>query len=176
MFAHVSLADCRAHRAAPLLSSEPDRLRGLLTCRQKSYFSYILPRLGHVPVLDDAFCCLIAAAQCMLLPSRSSRDVLFIHYGKALRSLQTAVDDPKTRCDTEVLCATAILAMFEVSLIRELWLIRLTGSQMLSSSDGRMWSEHIAGASRLIEFRGPSNFNTDFDRLLLLSLSYPVVS
>jgi len=38
------------------------------------------------------------------------------------------------------------------------------------------WSQHIAGASRLIQHRGPSRFSTEFDKCLFISLSYPIVS
>jgi hypothetical protein len=99
-----------------VLSSEPSWLPGVLSCRQRSYFSFIPPRFGHSVALDDAFRCLITVAHSKLVPDhQSSHELIFSHYGKALRSLQSAVIDPKARYSVEVLCATAILALFEVS-------------------------------------------------------------
>lgn len=99
-----------------VLSSEPSWLPGVLSCRQRSYFSFIPPRFGHSVALDDAFRCLITVAHSKLVPDhQSSHELIFSYYGKALRSLQSAVIDPKARYSVEALCATAILALFEVS-------------------------------------------------------------
>ncbi len=51
----------------------------------------------------------------VLVPdSRPSEKAIFSHYGKAIGSLQAAVNDPKARFNPEVLCATALIALFEV--------------------------------------------------------------
>ncbi|KAE9374670.1 hypothetical protein N431DRAFT_372476 [Stipitochalara longipes BDJ] len=145
--------------AAIVLSSEPSPLPGVLLCRQKSYFSFIPSHFGHTLALDDAFRCLITSAHSKLVPCHSSRrETILSNYSKALHSLQTAVKDSKTRYSTEVLCATAILAIFE----------------LLNSPNGMHWSQHIAGASRLIQLRGPSSFSSEFDKCLFVSLSYPI--
>jgi hypothetical protein len=90
-------------------------LSGVLLCRQRSYFSFIPPRFGHVLVLDQAFRCLLTITNSMLVPDRKlNQETVVSYYGKALQSLQSAVNDPKARYSTEVLCTTAILALFEV--------------------------------------------------------------
>jgi hypothetical protein len=67
-------------------------------------------------VLDDAFRCLITVAHSMLVPDhKSSNEMILAYYEKALHSLQSAVKDSIARYSAEVLCATAILALFEVS-------------------------------------------------------------
>jgi hypothetical protein len=99
-----------------VLASEPSPLPGVLLCRQRSYFSYIPSHFGQTVALDDAFRCLITVAHSRLVPChRSSHETILSNYSKALHSLQSAVNDRKTRYSTEVLCATAILALFEVS-------------------------------------------------------------
>jgi hypothetical protein len=109
-------ADHKLYRAAIVLSSDPSPLAGVLSCRQRSYFSFIPPRFGHSAVLDDAFRALITLAHSRLVPRhRSNHEIIFSNYSKALHSLQSAVNDRKARNSTEVLCATAILALFEVS-------------------------------------------------------------
>lgn len=147
--------------ASIILSSDPNRLSGVLSCRQRSYFSYIPPRFGQVSVLDDAFRCLITVTHSMLVPAhKSSQKTILSYYGRALYSLQSAVNDPSLRYSVEVLCATAILALFE----------------LLNSPNAQPWRDHIAGASRLIQLRGPSRFTSEFDKSLFISLSYPICS
>ncbi len=47
--------------------------------------------------------------------------------------------------------------------------------QLLNSPNGELWGRHVAGASRLIQLRGPARFTSEFDRALLLALGYPIV-
>ena len=102
-------------RAATVLAARPSQLRDVLICRQRSYFSYIPTRFGSAVVLDDAFRCLITAAHAMLIPDhKPSSEKILSFYGRALRSLQSAVNDQHLRYSPDVLCATAILALFEV--------------------------------------------------------------
>lgn len=173
-----SFADYALHRAAVVLASEPSPLPGVLLCRQRSYFSFIPSHFGQILALDDAFRCLITAAHFKLVPYHSSRpETNLSNYSKALHSLQSAVKDRKTRYSTEVLCATAILAIFEVSsFVSPVNDHPLTDSKLLNSPNGMPWSQHIAGASRLIQLRGPSRFTSEFDKSLFVSLSYPIVS
>ncbi|KAI0144389.1 hypothetical protein GGR57DRAFT_333748 [Xylariaceae sp. FL1272] len=145
--------------AAVLLRKDPTQLKSVLSCRQQSYFSFIPARFGKVAVLDDAFRALITLAHSLVAPTKSARPlVAFGHYGKALRSLQSAVDDPNSRYAPETLCAVGILALFEV----------------LNPSSIKLWNRHIDGASRLIQARGPGRFWSDFDGSLLTTLGSPI--
>lgn len=102
--------------ASTVLSSEPSRLPGLMSCQQWSYFDHVPARFGHSPCLDDAFRCLVTAARSMLVPDRArpSQKMVLSQYGTALQSLQSAVNDASQRYSPEVLCATGLLALFEV--------------------------------------------------------------
>ncbi|KAL7929787.1 hypothetical protein V8C35DRAFT_314791 [Trichoderma chlorosporum] len=147
--------------ASALLQLNSSRLPGVLAYRQWSYFSFIPPRFGHVAALDDAFQCLITIAHSFLVPNyRQSDTVILQRYGKALQSLQKAVDEPNNRYSAEILCATGMLSIFE----------------LLNSPNGQLWYHHIAGASQIIQFRGPERFSSDFDIALLLSMGYPICS
>ncbi len=98
-----------------MLQSEPAQLPSVLLCRQWSYFSFIPPRFGHVPALDDAFRSLATIVHSTLVPKhKRSSDTILAYYGKALRSLQCAVNEPAARYTAEVLCAVGMLALFEV--------------------------------------------------------------
>lgn len=104
------------YSASAVLRSEPSQLPGVLQCRQWSYFSFVPPRFGDVQALDDAFRSLVTIAHSALLPAHKRSDATILgYYAKALHSLQSAVDDPRTRHTSEVLCAAAILSLFEVS-------------------------------------------------------------
>jgi hypothetical protein len=104
--------------AAAVLSSEPQRLQGLLAGRSWSYFMFVPSRFGHYPFLDDALRCLIAKVRAMMAPSDTNEKMIFSYYGKALTSLQKAVQDPKNCSSPDVLGATGILSVFEVSKFR----------------------------------------------------------
>ncbi|KAH8807831.1 hypothetical protein F5884DRAFT_857398 [Xylogone sp. PMI_703] len=156
---HMGDMQVTSMTASAMITSEPNQLADVLVCRQWSYFSFIPPRFGHFLVLDDAFRCLVTATHSMLVPSHKLSDGKILScYGRALRSLQSAVNNPTARYSSEVLCATGMLALFE----------------LLNSPLGALWSRHIAGASHLIRARGPSRFNSEFDKALFIALSYPI--
>jgi hypothetical protein len=116
VFSSLVNAHHQCNRASKILSSEPSRLLGVLSCRQRSYFSFIPSRFGQALVLDDAFRCLITVAHSILVPDhKSSHAKILSYYEKALHSLQLAVNDHRACYSAEVLCATAILAVFEAS-------------------------------------------------------------
>ncbi|KAI8628057.1 hypothetical protein F5Y19DRAFT_439421 [Xylariaceae sp. FL1651] len=146
--------------ALAAIQSEPSQLRHVLLCRQRSYFSFIPSRFGHALALDDAFRCLINAVHSYLIPHHKRSDnIILRYYGKALRSLQSAVNDSIQRYAAETLCAASILALFE----------------LFNSANGdRLWSNHLSGVCRLIQLRGAARFTSDFEKALLLQLVYPL--
>lgn len=103
----------RAARAA--LSRNPYQLiHQLRTYKQWSYLSYLPSRYGQVACLSDATDCVIARARQIISPGRNWEAAVITFYMKALSSLQKALDSAKTRFMPEVLCATEILALYEV--------------------------------------------------------------
>ena len=101
-----------------LLSQEPHRLVHILRYRQMSYFSFLPSRYGHSACLDNAARCVAARVrQWMSSPSDPPRDGVLSLYSKSLNSLQSALDDPILCLKPETLCATAILAIYEVKWI-----------------------------------------------------------
>ena len=101
--------------ASKTLSANPESLVGLLKCRQWSYFSYIPSQYGHSKCLDDAIHCIAVRIRQYVgghevTPSHSVIQL----YLAALRSLQDCLDDPSRQLDSDVLCATEILAIYEV--------------------------------------------------------------
>lgn len=101
---------------AQLLAREPYRLAYVLPFRQWSYLSFLPSRYGHSACLDNAANCVAARLrQWMSSPSDPSNDGVLSLYSKSLISLQGALNDPILCLRPEVLCATAILGIFEAS-------------------------------------------------------------
>ena len=98
------------------LLGNPARLVEILQCRQWSYISFLPSRYGHVACLDDAICCVAARVRhCLSFPRDLPNTRVMMLYSKALVSLQTALEDPQYCLQPEVLCATEILSIYEVS-------------------------------------------------------------
>jgi hypothetical protein len=107
--AHIN----RAGRAA--LSQNPYHLiHQLKSCKQQSYLSFLPSRYGQIACLTDATDCVIARARQLISPHKNWEAAVISFYVKALDSLQRALDSPKQRYLPEVLCATEILALYEV--------------------------------------------------------------
>ena len=102
--------------AARILSSDRALLVRLLQCKQQwSYLSYLPGRYGYSACLDDAMRCVAAKMRQIVLSTDQQPDSIVLSlYGKALKSLQAAVNDPVSCLEPNVLCATEILALFEV--------------------------------------------------------------
>jgi hypothetical protein len=54
-------------------------------------------------------------------------------------------------------------------------ILALATAQILYPSSELLWSNHIAGASVLVQVKGPQGFTSDFDKALLTGLCYPIV-
>ncbi|KAL8855135.1 MAG: hypothetical protein Q9221_000041 [Calogaya cf. arnoldii] len=147
----TSLPDRRA--PARHLRDRPDRLLDMLRCKRWSYFEYLPSRFGLTRCLDDAICCIAARVrQWINIPAEPDRQALGL-YSKAVKSLQAALEDPVGCYHPDVLCATEIMAIFE---------LLDSGRDMLSTS-------HTTGVATLIEYRGPQGYQTDFEKSLFFA-------
>lgn len=82
---------------------------------QWSFFSYVPSRYGENTCLTLATNCLLSRIRQILNPERSYwKSRVILSYVEALRGLQKAIDSPSERYNPEVLCATEILALYEV--------------------------------------------------------------
>ncbi len=103
----------RAVRGA--LSQNPYLLiNQLRTHKRWSYLSFLPTRYEHIKCLRDATDCVIARARQIVTPNENWETAVIAFYVRALDSLQRALDCPKQRYQPEVLCATEILALYEV--------------------------------------------------------------
>ncbi|CZR57896.1 uncharacterized protein PAC_07785 [Phialocephala subalpina] len=149
----------RAVRAA--LAQNPYLLLNQLrTHKRWSYLSFLPTRYEHIKCLRDATDCVIARARQIITPNRNWEAAVIAFYVRALDSLQKALDSPTQRYQPEVLCATEILALYE----------------MLDPSGETAWVRHSAGAAKLIHLRGPKSYNTEFEKALFLAQTVPIMT
>lgn len=98
-----------------VLSSDPSQLIHLLQYKQLSIFQYLPSRYEHTPCVRDATNCVVARVRQLISPPSYNLQALVLStYVRALKSLQAALDSPKTCYKPEVLYATEILALYEV--------------------------------------------------------------
>jgi hypothetical protein len=119
-----NLASLHMNRAArQLFLGDPSQLSQVLVKRRVSYFSYLPSRYGHSTCLNDAVDCLVSRVRQIVSPDGAlwTNTVLSL-YVRALNSLQSAIQCSKTCLEAEVLCATGILALYEV---RELSIVSI---------------------------------------------------
>ena len=101
---------------AQLLSRTPLRLAHVLRCRQWSYLSFLPSRYGQSACLDNAAHCVAARMrQWIRSPSDPPCYGVLSLYSKCLTSLQSALNDPILCLKPEVLCAIALLGIYEVN-------------------------------------------------------------
>ena len=103
--------------AIKVLGEDPSRLSALLGHRAWSYLEYVPARYGFSKCLTAATDCLLAKAHAVLAPQTKAVCYATCNrlYGVALRSLQDALIDDKACLEADVLCATQLLSLHEVS-------------------------------------------------------------
>ena len=103
---------------AQQLATKPSYLINILRHRQWSFLSYVPSRWGNTLCLDHAVRCVVSRVQDYLssptgLPSSQSLK----QYAVAIASLQKALGDPHQATSPDVLCATEVMALYEVDLL-----------------------------------------------------------
>ncbi|KAL7919849.1 hypothetical protein ACQKWADRAFT_300226 [Trichoderma austrokoningii] len=114
------------------------------------YMTEIPCRLGHNPALDIAVECLLQShtqlletnQNCQTDPQPSSE------YMKAIQSLQNVIADPVLGTSAETVCATMLMAHYEM---------------IIPERRSHQYVAHAGGASKLISVRGPESVRTNFE-------------
>lgn len=102
--------------AARALASQPAQLAGMLLASNSSYLNFVPSRYEDNPLLRDVLWCTAAQSRWLLQPqSMTAEAAILASYGNALQRLQTALTDPEQCLHPDVLCATQMLGLFEVS-------------------------------------------------------------
>lgn len=102
--------------AARALASQPAQLAGILLGSNSSYLNFVPTRYEENPLLRDVLFCTAAQSRWLLRPqSMTAETAILASYGNALQRLQKALTDPDQCLHPDVLCATQVLGLFEVS-------------------------------------------------------------
>ncbi|KAF2762429.1 hypothetical protein EJ05DRAFT_1428 [Pseudovirgaria hyperparasitica] len=145
------------------LNKRPGRISEVLSQgHSESWLRHLPSHYGYCEYLDDAIRC-VSARLNQRIAGTVNEVVVWRLYGKALRSLQNAIESPGGWMNTNVLYASHLLAMFE---------LLAPGQRYIS--DG--WNRHRTGTIRLLESRGPEHYSTSFDRAILRAQAMSVVS
>lgn len=149
------------------------------------YMTEIPCRLGHNPALDLAVECLLQShAQlletnllCQTDPQPSPE------YMKAIQTLQNVIADPVLGTSAETVCATMLMAYYEVRPSNFVRFFRLMlipfydlAQMIILERRSRQYVAHAGGASKLISIRGPERVRTNFEYSLFRTQHGRIVS
>ncbi|KAK5634334.1 hypothetical protein RRF57_010048 [Xylaria bambusicola] len=112
-FVNVDLA-INAFRS---LQDQPTSPVALLQKSSSSFLAYLPSRYGFTPFLNDAMHCVAAKAAQMLGHSSTQTSPSELHF-KAIRSLYSAKQNDAACSKADIYCATRLLVLYEVMLIR----------------------------------------------------------
>ncbi|KAF2631764.1 hypothetical protein BU25DRAFT_360374 [Macroventuria anomochaeta] len=109
-------------------------------------------RIGHNPALDAAVAVLINA-HTSLMYKKTLNDIVSINlYLRAIKMLQSCLEDAQEGMSTNTLCASVLLGLVEA----------LAGPRK-----GNRYLAHVGGAGRLMELQGPGHFHDPFAKDIL---------
>ncbi|KAL7923504.1 hypothetical protein ACQKWADRAFT_320131 [Trichoderma austrokoningii] len=128
----------------------------------QKFLSFIFPRYGHALTLSLAVDCIVAKLQQMIMSmgSTHAQNIVLRQHTKVLERIQQDLNDRSQWMSSETLCAIQLLGLFD----------------LINNASLQSWLCHVAGASRLIEHRGPQNFKTDFDLAILTAQIGPIIT
>lgn len=158
------------------LLERPQNMVAFLGGKNWSYCQYMPALYSQSVLIQKAADCVVARVRCLLTPGIPEWESLAItSYSKALSHLQEAINCPQECLSAELLCATQVLGLYEVS-IRPTWKVTNNISQLLNPCRADAWVKHAAGAACIIQLRGPKSYTTELEKSLLLGQIGPIVS
>lgn len=106
------------------LLESPQTIAHFFTGRNWSYFQYIPLYYQQSVLIRSATDCVLARVRCLLTPDDKNWELFALSaYSRALSQLQDAMDSTSQRLTAELLCATQMLGLYEVSVtaFNRLW-------------------------------------------------------
>ena len=111
----VELTDLSALALFSPGNSSAHRSASLFHNQQWSYMHYVPARYGITPCLTATTNAVLAKVRMILSPDCGGAGTCSGLYGVALRAVQEAIGNEMTAGDADVLCATQLLSLYEVS-------------------------------------------------------------
>lgn len=149
------------------------------------YMTEIPCRLGHNPVLDIAVECLLQSHTQLLEANQFSQpsNQPSAEYMRALQTLQNVIADPVLGTSAETVCATMLMAYYEVKQSSSLRffnpMLKFFSNivqMMVPERRSHQYIAHAGGASKLIFVRGPRRVRTNFEYNLFRTQRGRIVS
>ena len=126
----------------------------------RRWLPYLFPLTGTHTLLDESVraCTLahVGRLHCSNIFMREAQ----LHYGRALRLLNDALQDPARGLASETLGSTILLSIFE----------------MFTSASNSNWIRHADGVGTLMKLRGPHMHRTGVDREMFLAYRRTLLS
>lgn len=98
------------------LLESPQTIAHFFTGRNWSYFQYVPLHYQQSVLIRSAADCVLARVRCSLTPGDQRWELYALSaYSRALSKLQDAMDSTPQRITAELLCATQMLGLYEVS-------------------------------------------------------------
>jgi hypothetical protein len=99
------------------LLESPRNMSHFLGGKNWSYWGYVPFHYNQSVLVRNASDCVVARVRCLLTPKATQWESLALSsYSKALLNLQEAINSTPQHPTAEILCATQILGLYEVSL------------------------------------------------------------
>jgi hypothetical protein len=99
------------------LLETPMNISHFLKGRAWSYFRFVPFYYDQCELIHNATDCIVARVRCLLTPNDGNLESLAVSsYSNALSHLQRALNSAKQNPTAQILCATQILGLYEVSL------------------------------------------------------------
>ncbi|KAF2819641.1 hypothetical protein CC86DRAFT_362603 [Ophiobolus disseminans] len=116
------------------------------------FIQQVPSRIGHNAALDAAAAVLVNA-HTSLVNKKTSMEIVSPHlYLRAIKMLQTCLEDPQQGMSANTLCASVLLSLVEA----------LAGPRI-----GNRYLAHVGGAGRLMELQGPEQYQDSFAKEIL---------
>lgn len=105
-----------SRQSVTIMCSNPHRMQKLVGHSEASWLDFMPALYPESKILQSAVDCTLARAHPLLYPLTGTTEAAVINlYLKAIAELQAALSNPSRCVQIDVLCATQILAFYEVS-------------------------------------------------------------
>jgi hypothetical protein len=125
-------------------------------------------RIGHNVALDAAVAVLVNVHTSLVCKKTANEIVSPELYIRAIKTLQTCLENPQLGMSANTLCASVLLGLVEVS-VRLLVVIKRSDIQQAFAGPrtGNRYLTHVGGAGRLMELQGPGQHHDNFRKEML---------
>jgi hypothetical protein len=125
-------------------------------------------RIGHNAALDAAVAVLVNVHTSLVYKKTANEIVCPELYIRAIKTLQTCLEDPQLGMSANTLCASVLLGLVEVGIcVVIVSKCSKTKQAFAGPRTGNQYLTHVGGAGRLMELQGPGKYCDSFRKEML---------